>query len=357
MRHSEQARSPARPQGGMSGQLRGPQVSNTRLWSFSSTQQAAWALLVLLIPALLLGPVVWRWAAGSGALGITLPMARSAASSSTDGPPDPLVDGTTLFVLHTTVDGYTSPVVQAAYQHMQYDLGPENVFLLVDDTKASWEDHWVGGTPAVRLSEPRPRGSDVPHVLLVNKHEGAALLPEGEMRDNLLSGKNWTLSYWGAPSIFRRQPTIVCSRSCLRSLLLRQLCPPPPSRQPLVPRSLRPHHATPALPGPPAAENPTFVLLGQHFDTQLGWNFIYHIEDDMYCNGNYRACLAGTHTLPHDFLCTERIHGSAYRWSMLRGEVAQRTTDDERIACYVMAKRFSRKALRLVSDVFPRSYG
>ena len=173
-----------------------------------------WTLVVLVGPGVLLLTLVWHLAGGRCGLQpghgqreslrgvaalVDFPwQGQPGSEGQPPDPPDPLVDGSTLYVLHSTVDGYTSPVVQATHQRMRRDLGAGNVFLLLDDSKTSWEDHWVsGGTPAVRLTEPRPAGSAAPHVLLANRDDAAALVPEGVLRDTMYA-RNWTLSYWGA---------------------------------------------------------------------------------------------------------------------------------------------------------------
>ena len=110
------------------------------------------------------------------------------------------------------------------------------------------------------------------------------------------------------------------------------------------------------------AEVPAYVLLARHFEALPGWRYMWHIEGDAVCNGNYRHCLDGTHELPHDLLCSNRplhspLDGAGWHWLAVHGELAQQAPIPQRIGCYVMIKRWSREALQLLNNAFPRSFG
>lgn len=101
-------------------------------------------------------------------------------------------------------------------------------------------------------------------------------------------------------------------------------------------------------------------LLVYRYLAKSPFRFLWTIEADIRCNGNWHACLQRTDALPDDFVCRlpskNAWNSTDWWWNSFAGDLAGLPLK-ERWGCWMQIRRFSRRALDLLEAQVGRSSG
>lgn len=117
----------------------------------------------------------------------------------------------------------------------------------------------------------------------------------------------------------------------------------------------------PPHPPPQYWDQPSLVLFYRHIAGSLPFDYIWRLESDVHCHGNWSQCLAAAAARPHDLVCASHPRwneGGELTWQFPRlGGALAAVPLGERSGCFMPVLRLSRRAMQLVSSQMGVSSG
>ncbi len=103
------------------------------------------------------------------------------------------------------------------------------------------------------------------------------------------------------------------------------------------------------------------MLFYRHIRDSLPFDYIWRLEGDVHCHGNWSLCLAPAAARPHDLLCaTQPLRNergeATWQFPRLGGALAA-VPLEERSGCFMPVMRLSRRAMQLVDQQMGVSSG
>ena len=108
-------------------------------------------------------------------------------------------------------------------------------------------------------------------------------------------------------------------------------------------------------------DQPSLVLFYRHIRSTIPFDYIWRLESDVHCHGNWELCLAPAAARPHDLMCAQQpvhnVHGElTWQFPRLGGALAA-VPLQERSGCFMPVMRLSRRAMQLVDQQMGVSSG